>query len=141
MTALYPEVLLVEDDPSIREALCDVLLDEGYHVTTAQHGRAAVDLLQAGCQPQIILLDLMMPVMDGWQFMNYKAQQQAWSNIPVIVLSAVRDGLPTGAHGLLGKPVDLCALFDAMGRYCPHGTLADDASKPPDQGLTRHVPV
>ena len=141
MTAQHPEVLLVEDDPCIREALSDVLLDEGYHVTTAQHGRAALDLLQAGCRPQVILLDLMMPVMDGLHFMQHKALEQALCVLPVIVLSAVRDNLPAGAHSLLAKPVDLSALFDAMGPYCPHGPLADEALAPVKLGVTHHVPA
>lgn len=114
MNAISPDVLLVEDDAAIREALAEVLDEEGYQVLTANHGAAALDHLSAGCAPQVILLDLMMPVMDGWQFLSRLQAMPAWAPIPVIILSAVTDALPQGAHAALAKPLDLDALLGAL---------------------------
>jgi len=113
-----PDVLLVEDDAAIREALSEVLADEGFAVQTAVHGQAALDALAAGARPKVILLDLMMPVMDGWQFMQHIRSQHDWAHIPVIVVSAAKEPVPLGARRCLSKPVDLGVLFDAMGPLC-----------------------
>jgi CheY-like chemotaxis protein len=120
-----PDVLLVEDDAAIREALSEVLADEGFAVQTAVHGQAALEALAAGARPKIILLDLMMPVMDGWQFMQHLRRRHDWAQIPVIVVSAAKEPMPTGARGCLSKPVDLGVLFDAMGPWCSQAGAAD----------------
>lgn len=131
MHAMRPDVLLIEDDPFIREALSEVLQDEGFAVETAVHGRAAADLLDAGARPRLILLDLMMPVMDGWQFMGLLRAHEDWAQIPVIVVSAAKEALPEGACSCLSKPLDLAKLFDTMGSYCvPHGGHEDAKSAP-----------
>lgn len=114
MSSYRPDVLLVEDDLAIREALSELLQDEGYLVQTAVHGQAAIDALISGARPRMILLDLMMPVMDGWQFMSALHAHDAWANIPVIVVSAAKEAMPAGACRCLSKPVDLGVLFDAM---------------------------
>jgi len=113
-----PDVLLVEDDAAIREALSEVLSDEGFLVQTAPHGQAAIDVLAAGARPKVILLDLMMPVMDGWQFMQRMLARDDWAHIPVIVVSAAKEAMPTGARSCLSKPLDLDVLFDAMSPLC-----------------------
>lgn len=120
MFILKPDVLLVEDDEGIREAMRDVLQEEGFDVQTAVHGLAALDALQAGARPRLILLDLMMPVMDGWQFMAALSARAELADIPVVVVSAARDKLPEGTRGCLNKPVDLGALFDTVTPLCPH---------------------
>lgn len=120
MNLSRPDVLLVEDDEAIREALSEILQDEGFEVQTAVHGLAALLALETGARPRVILLDLMMPVMDGWQFMARLNAHAEWAGIPVVVVSAAKDGLPDGARCCLPKPVDLGALFDTVGPLCPH---------------------
>lgn len=81
-------LLLVEDDVDIRETLSDALGWEGYTVEVAAHGRAALDWLAKGTHVDVILLDLMMPVMNGWEFRRAQLADPALANIPVVVLSA-----------------------------------------------------
>lgn len=120
------DVLLVEDDGAIRETLAEVLTEEGYIVSTAMHGAQALDHLTCGLRPRLILLDLMMPVMDGWQLLRVLHASVELSEIPVIVVSAARDKIPEGARHYLPKPLDLEALLAAVEHQCrPPG--GDDA--------------
>lgn len=95
--------------------LASTLSDEGYRVVTAHHGMKAMEILKDGLAPDAILLDIMMPVMNGWEFWDRLQARPAWRNIPVIVLTA--SGLSTGAIGnalVLPKPVDYEALLGAL---------------------------
>jgi CheY-like chemotaxis protein len=83
-------VLVVEDDLDIAEAILDVLMDEGYEVAHATNGREALDLLRSQPKPSMILLDLMMPEMDGPHFREVQLSDPKLSEIPVVVLSADR---------------------------------------------------
>ncbi|WP_460831747.1 response regulator transcription factor [Lysobacter humi (ex Lee et al. 2017)] len=83
-------VLIVEDDPSTRDGLAQVLELEGFSVSRAENGRVALSLLQAGLRPGVIVLDLVMPVMDGLRFLKgLRATQHA--PVPVLVVTAVGD--------------------------------------------------
>jgi two-component system, chemotaxis family, chemotaxis protein CheY len=109
-------VLIVEDDESIREMLELVLESEGYEVTSASDGAAALALLEQ-TRPDLILLDMKMPVMDGWEFIaRYRALTGAVA--PVIVLTAAQDdsrrAAEVGAHGYLAKPFAIDDLLRAM---------------------------
>jgi len=84
-----PRLLVVDDDPTIREMLEMVLDSEGYAVTTAQHGLAAFALLDE-VRPHVILLDMKMPVMDGWGFLE-RYRQRPGPKVPVVVLTAAQD--------------------------------------------------
>jgi CheY-like chemotaxis protein len=122
-------VLLVEDDPDIREAIGDVLQEEGYTVEMADTGQQALDRLRGGDRlPDVILLDLMMPVMDGWKFRQEQKQHPAWEAIPVIVLSAVGNtqerAESIGASGCLRKPLDIDELLDMLEKVVPAAQLA-----------------
>jgi CheY-like chemotaxis protein len=118
------DILLVEDDEGIRTMLIECLTDEGYVVCGAEHGADALALLGGTtATPRLILLDLMMPVMNGWTF---RARQRAipdWADIPVIVLTASPALLdmygPMDVAGLLAKPVDLDQLLAVVAPYCP----------------------
>jgi len=116
-------VLLVEDDPDIREAIGDVLQEEGYTVAMADTGLQALDRLRADPLPDVILLDLMMPIMDGWKFRQEQKQHPAWDAIPVIVLSAVGNtqerAESIGASGHLRKPLDIDELLDMLAKVVP----------------------
>jgi two-component system, chemotaxis family, chemotaxis protein CheY len=102
-------VLLVEDDLDIAEAILDVLMDEGYEVAHATNGREALDLLQSQPEPSVILLDLMMPEMDGPQFRAVQMSDPRLSKIPVVVLSADRmiaeKAHALGVWGFVVKPL------------------------------------
>lgn len=83
------EVLLVEDDRDVREAIAEVLEQEGYRATTAKTGLEALQHLEACPKlPAAILLDLMMPVMDGWEFWAIKQTNPHWAGVPVVIVSA-----------------------------------------------------
>jgi CheY-like chemotaxis protein len=117
-----PRVLLVEDDEDLRETLCEVLEDRGYRPTRASNGEEALKLLRAnGAKPSVILLDLMMPVMNGWQFLGERENDPALRRIPVIVLTAHGAELLTDqkVDGVLRKPVSLDALLSALEQLCP----------------------
>jgi len=81
------DVLVVEDDAATRELLCRLLEGDGWTAATAANGRIALQALEFEV-PSLILLDLMMPVMNGWQFAAELRKRPAWREIPVIVLTA-----------------------------------------------------
>ncbi|HET7036244.1 MAG TPA: response regulator [Thermomicrobiaceae bacterium] len=106
-----PGVLVVDDDSTIRSVIAELLLVEGYLVRTAVNGRDALEVLRAW-RPCVIVLDLMMPVMDGWAFRAaQRALPGALREIPVIILSATRDverhAAELGAATAISKPFDL----------------------------------
>jgi CheY-like chemotaxis protein len=111
-------VLVVEDDDDVRSALGLALVEEGFRVAGARNGQEALDYLHTHGRPRLILLDLMMPVMTGWQFRDAQRSEPGLATIPVIVLSA--DGnVKTKAASLdvsavLSKPIDLHVLLNAI---------------------------
>jgi CheY-like chemotaxis protein len=119
-------VLVVDDDFDLCQTLREVLQDEGYGVDTAANGREALDRLQGSQPPGLVVLDLMMPVMDGWKVLDELARDASLSRIPVVVISAGRTGvrganLPRG-HEFLSKPLDyhkLVTTIDRSMRLCP----------------------
>ena len=115
-------VLVVEDDADFREALVSALEHAGYEVIAAVNGAAALQLLQWRIVPSVVLLDLMMPVMDGRTFREHQLADPALASIPVIVLSAdaQAEDLATspGVHAVLKKPVDLEVLLQKLEGLC-----------------------
>ncbi len=113
-----PSILVVEDDGDIRSGLVSVLEDEGYAVLSAGDGEQALRMLRAGQRPFVILLDLMMPVMDGRQFRQAQLAEPALAPIPVVVLTAEPAsrlaGRVPGALATLGKPFELRALLGIL---------------------------
>jgi CheY-like chemotaxis protein len=119
-----PSVLIVEDDRDTREMLGHFLELEGFAVHTAANGELALKALQ-GDRPCVILLDLMMPVMNGWQFRQAQAHHPAYSGIPVVVVTAAgsrADIPPIEAHGWLAKPLDLERLLETIQPFCRAGS-------------------
>jgi len=112
-------ILVVEDDELLRECLCEALIDEGYLVARAAEGRAALAEYSAH-RPDLVVLDLMMPVMDGWAFRAAQRELDPAGAVPVIVLSAVPDAAgqvgPLGAAAVLQKPFDLSGFLDTVSR-------------------------
>jgi CheY-like chemotaxis protein len=108
-------VLVVDDDPDIRETLREVLEAEGHAVITAPNGRAALAALAKGIRPSLILLDLMMPGMSGWELLALLREDRAFADVPVAVLSAAGGRTsPPGATHFLRKPIELEALLDLV---------------------------
>ncbi len=118
----HPEVMVVEDDRDVREILREILEDAGYSVSWAANGREALAHLKRGRAPQVILLDLMMPVMDGLEFRTAQREDPSLAPIPVVVISA--------DHGVdakigqmqvdawLPKPFEVSTLLATVDRYC-----------------------
>jgi CheY-like chemotaxis protein len=113
-------VLIVEDDLDTREMLGRFLELEGYRVETAENGKRAPERLGSGMGACVILLDLMMPVMDGWQFRQEQIRDASLADIPVIVVSAAgRERLEKiHANAYLSKPVDLDELLGCVTQFC-----------------------
>ena len=113
-------ILVVEDDHDVREALTDILEDAGYPVLAARHGREALDLLDHAL-PRLIILDLMMPVMNGYDFRRQQLETPRIADIPVVLLSAdeavAKRSRELEAQGWLSKPVDFDRLLDVVSRY------------------------
>jgi CheY-like chemotaxis protein len=119
-------VLIVEDDEDIRDSLMDFLQDHGYQTTGAANGQEALSKLgTADFRPCAIILDLMMPVMDGRTFREEQLRIPALAAIPVIVVSAHRAGAESGGapdvNARLPKPLDLPALLGILRELCPGG--------------------
>lgn len=111
-------VLVVEDDPHIRSILETALSDDGYEVRVAAHGREGLSQLD-GWPADVILLDLMLPVMDGWTFLAERRQGNLVPNARVVVLSASRGARPEelleqGADAVIPKPFNLDTLLDTL---------------------------
>jgi len=115
-------VLVVEDNAEVRQALVALLEAEGYHVAEAVDGVSALRLLRTGAvQPCLIVLDLMMPRMSGWDFRMEQSSDLRLADIPVVVVSA--DPLASqaermGAAAVLSKPADPEQFLELIGRHC-----------------------
>jgi CheY-like chemotaxis protein len=117
------KILVVEDELSQREALAEVLSRLGYEVQCAANGSEALELMRhSESLPGLILLDLMMPVMDGWEFRAAQRNDRALSEVPVVVLSALDDyaqkALQDGAAAFVSKPLHWQALLPVVERFC-----------------------
>ena len=115
-------VLIVEDDFDIRDLLVFVLNSNGYRATGVSNGQEAISHLRQTRETSLILLDLMMPIMDGWEFRQAQQGDPALGQIPVVVLSAIDEVREQGgtlqAASYLCKPIDFGVLLETVGRYC-----------------------
>lgn len=109
------EILVVEDDAGSRRALENVLRDRGYHVTATASVDAAMGRLRTGPPPALIVLDLMMPGKDGWDFRLEQKKDPAVASIPVIAISAVGKLLDVDVS--LRKPLEYDQFLRAVERY------------------------
>lgn len=107
---MQPHVLIVEDDPDILSSLAEALREESFEVETAANGYQALNRLEAS-MPDVIFLDLMMPLMDGWKFLETARRRFAGMRTPVVLLSAVHNldeqSRRLGVAACLAKPFDL----------------------------------
>jgi CheY-like chemotaxis protein len=117
------DILLVEDDDGLGAILAAVLQDQGYRVALAANGREAMDYLSTERLPDLILLNLVMPVMNGWKLREQLRKDPELAAIPVIALSGVRNlakqAASLGATDSFTKPYNIKALVDTVRQYCP----------------------
>ena len=116
-------VLIIDDDPPIVEGLSEFLQGEGFDVAVANDGRDALDQLRRGLRPCVIVLDLMMPVMDGWDFRHEQLKDAELSEIPVVVVTATGFSEASvkaqlGDVELVPKPPSPVHLLAAIQRCC-----------------------
>lgn len=114
-------VLVVDDDPSIRKMIVAALRREGYRFFEAANGREALDLMRSE-QPDVVVLDLMMPMVSGWDVLRERLNEPELTRIPVIIVSANRDAelssaIDKGICAFLPKPFDISAL-SALVKSC-----------------------
>jgi CheY-like chemotaxis protein len=116
--AVKPTILLVDDDHANRETIRDILEEEGYQVCTATNGREALALLPALDRPGVVILDLMMPVMNGWELLEVARARGLLVGVRVLVATAAGSELsdPAGGYECLRKPMGLEELFAALRR-------------------------
>jgi signal transduction histidine kinase len=129
-------VMVIDDERDVRESVAEMLLASGYRVMSASHGRDALDRLRKGSRPDVILLDLVMPVMNGWQFREEQSNDPDLAGIPVLVVTANRELREIPADEVLYKPVRPEKLLKAVERWADRARaqLADAAvtAKAPD---------
>jgi CheY-like chemotaxis protein len=108
-------ILIIEDDESIRKMIASVLEVEGYSVSAAANGKQALETLRCNRLPDIILLDMMMPVMNGWDFLDFVRGNATTARIPIIVVSAYSEiAKSVHPHAVVPKPVQLKSLLQAI---------------------------
>lgn len=117
-------ILIVDDEPSLAEALSSVLEDEGYAVTAAPNGAAALHAMHGGLRPCLAILDLMMPTMNGWELRAAMLADPQLAEIPVAIVSAhVRGDMPDLAPAaVIQKPFELAQIIALANQYCGPGT-------------------
>jgi two-component system, chemotaxis family, chemotaxis protein CheY len=121
-------ILIVEDDHDIRVSIRGLLEHEGYRVLSVANGSAALDLLQDTTpRPALIVLDLMLPVMDGWQFVAHVDRRPSLAGIPIVVMTAYdTTKAPDGVVAVIKKPVNMGALLQLVAHACePDATFKD----------------
>lgn len=116
-------ILIIEDDDSIREMIQYALESEGYKVLGAADGQAGLKILKMSEKPCLILLDLMLPIMNGWEFLEElrREPETALATIPVVITSAAGDRAATAAQkveGYIKKPINLQHLLHAVTKFC-----------------------
>jgi CheY-like chemotaxis protein len=114
-------ILVVEDDTSIRELLVELLESEGYAVASAVNGLEGLKFLQNDGKPDLILIDLMMPVMDGYSFRTEQLKNDLWSQIPTVVMSAEANAKEKMKSfkitAFLSKPVELDTILKTVATF------------------------
>lgn len=114
-------ILVIEDDTSIRELLVELLESEGYNVASAINGLEGLKYLERTGRPDLILIDLMMPVMDGYSFRTEQLKNPSWSQIPTVVMSAEANAKEKMKNfnitAFLSKPVELDTILKTVARF------------------------
>lgn len=121
MGLMSKRVLIIEDDESIRELLVELLESEGYVVSAAENGLQGIEFLKKNSRPDLILMDLMMPVMDGYTFRTEQMKNPQWITIPTVVMSAeasAKEKLKNySITAFLTKPIELETILKTVEKY------------------------
>ena len=119
-------ILVVEDNDDVREMMAVTLELEGHEVATAINGRDALEKLHSGERPCLILLDLMMPIMNGWEFRRALERDPEFHDVPVVVVSAATGEMIQRAEAVvyLPKPLDMDELLDVVCDFCDRSPRA-----------------
>lgn len=119
-------ILVVEDDEEIRDLIQDVLEEQGYDVVPAGNGMQALEYLRAAdeVRPAVIILDLMMPLVTGWQVLQEIRADPGLADLPVVVLTAVDRDRPRGVAALIRKPFNMLSLVDTIRSFAPGPSLS-----------------
>ena len=124
VTGAVRTILVVEDDEELRDLVTDLLEEEGYDVVPASNGKQALDYLQgARGMPSLILLDLMMPIVNGWELLRNIRDDPWFSAVPVVVMTAMKRDRPTGAAAVLKKPFKIAELLEIVLDVGPRGAI------------------
>jgi CheY-like chemotaxis protein len=118
MKKMNHTVLLVDDDDELRESMCDLLEDNGYAVVAASDGQEALDALPRIEHLCVVLLDLLMPRMNGWEFFEKMRARPELAGVPVLVQSSAPSRAPEGVTRVLKKPTDPERLLSVVREYC-----------------------
>ena len=119
-------IVVIDDDADLRKALCWMLRLEGFEVSGFSDAEEAITRLEGGLAADVILLDLMMPRMNGWEFCTYRAQSAVLTQVPVIVITARQSSMPpAGVSEILLKPFDPQVLQEAIARALPRPSASE----------------
>lgn len=118
-------IMVIEDDDDIRELMKAMLEAEGYYPITAANGKEGLALLSQIPKPCMILLDMMMPVMDGWTFSAEAKKNSLYKSIPLLAVTAFADQITSkeNFYGVLKKPIRIDILLDIVRHHCPSEKL------------------
>jgi CheY-like chemotaxis protein len=111
-------VLVVEDEEDLRETMREALESNGYAVVAAREGQEALDQLERIEHLCLVILDLLMPGMNGWDFFAKFRARPGLADVPVVVHSSAPSRAPAGVTRVLKKPVDLEHLLSVIRQYC-----------------------
>lgn len=115
----HNSILVVEDDIDIRSALVQILRMEGHATAEASNGKEALEYIRNNPKPCMVLLDMMMPIMTGRQFLDVFKNEPDSSSVPVVIISAVADRIDTsGAKEFIRKPLEVSKLLEVISKYC-----------------------
>jgi CheY-like chemotaxis protein len=133
-TAKNATLLIVEDEQWSRWTLTRILELKGYRVIAVADGRQALSTLQAGIVPNAILLDMLLPILDGWHFLDQLHDNPAWTSIPIIVMTGIvlspEWAQDHGCAGFLKKPIEVDRLFHELRRCLHEELVASDVHAP-----------
>jgi CheY-like chemotaxis protein len=128
MPASDHNILVVEDDSTLRNAVGDLLGEEGISTTRAENGQVGLDLLRTGARPCLVLLDLQMPLVDGFTFRRRQLEDPRIAGIPVVVMTGqagkAQEAERLGVAATMRKPVAASRVLGAVERYCAHARVS-----------------
>ena len=126
-----PTILVVEDDPDLRLVHSEILSHEGYTVLAASDGVEALELVESEGPPAMILLDLRMPRMNGWDLAERLRRRPGWRDIPIVVVAAhyriADEAAAIGARAWLHKPVSIDLLLRVVGQIYNESTYGESS--------------